>query len=218
MLLKLKQKFISKNKDNRLYQLDLPIIGLTGGISTGKSTVAEILKQMGFNIVSADQLVKTIYATDEAKIFIKREFPDAFSDDQINFKKLREIVFTDPIAKKIVEEFIYSKLPLAFTLAKDELIKITPNIKCLIYDVPLLFEKGLDAKIDLSVCVYLPRDIQKERLMKRDQITADFVEKILAEQWDIELKKSKSDAVILNTSSIDDLKIAVAKFIEIYFD
>lgn len=217
MLLKLKQKFISKNKDNRLYQLDLPIIGLTGGISTGKSTVAEILKSHGFPLLSADQLVKKIYSTEESLDFIKKNFPSAIDNGHINFKKLREIVFFDQKAKIKIETYIYSKLPNVFLQSKEEILAQIPNIQCLIYDVPLLFEKGLFQKVDLSVCVYLPRETQKKRLMARDHIEADLAEKILDEQWNIELKKSQSDVVIENIGSLKELEEEVTQFIKNYF-
>lgn len=217
MSLHLKNQFISKTPETRLYQLRLPLIGLTGGISTGKSTVAEILKKRGFHLLSADQLVKKIYSTSESLDFIKNNFPNVIDNNHINFKKLREIVFFDQEAKKKVETYIYSKLPSVFLHAQEEILKQFPNAQCLIYDVPLLFEKGLFDKVDLSVCVYLPRETQKKRLMARDQIEADLAEKILNEQWDIELKKSKSDVVISNTGSLDELELEVAQFIKNYF-
>lgn len=217
MSLSLKPEFISKTVKTRLYQLDLPIIGLTGGIATGKSTVAELLKTSGLQVLSADQLVKNIYGTTEAKEFIQTHFPQVIENNFIVFKKLREIVFSDPLAKKEVEDFIYSKLPQTFLNAKNELVKNHPQMKCLIYDVPLLFEKGLFLKVDLSICVYLTRNEQKERLMKRDQIGAELAERILNEQWDIEVKKSKADTVIENTGTLKDLEIAVNQFVTKHF-
>lgn len=217
MSLQLKNEYISKTPETRLYHLNLPLIGLTGGISTGKSTVAEILKSHGFPLLSADQLVKKIYSTEESLDFIKKNFPSAIDNNHINFKKLREIVFFDQEAKIKVETYIYSKLPSVFLHAQEEILKQFPDAQCLIYDVPLLFEKNLFQKVDLSVCVYLPREIQKKRLMARDRIEADLAEKILDEQWDIELKKSKSDVVIENIRSLKELEEEVSQFIKNYF-
>lgn len=213
----LKPEYISKNQSNRLYQLNLPIIGLTGGISTGKSTVADILRNYGFHVLSADQLVKKIYSTKEAVTFVQSNFPEAFEDSQISFKKLRHIVFSDSLSKQKTEEFIYSKLPQTFLDATKELQDQHPNMKCLVYDVPLLFEKGLFEKVDLKVCVYLNRKEQIERLIKRDQISVELAEKILNEQWDIEIKKAKSDAVIENTGTLKDLEKAVSQFVDKHF-
>lgn len=207
----LKSHFISKSPEARLYQLPIPVIGLTGGIATGKSTVAKLLAESGFAVINADQLVKNIYATQEANDFIKNHFPECLNQDQsINFKSLRKLVFEKSEIKTQVENFIYQRMPLQFKMAFNEFN--SPQV--IIYDVPLLFEKKLDQLVDLSVCVYLPQETQLERLMKRDQIDRKLAESILKEQIPIEEKKRLSKIVIENQGSIDDLKIAVNQFIK----
>ena len=214
----LKSEFILKNPNFRLYNLPIPLIGLTGGISTGKSTVAEILKAQGFQIISADKLVKSIYATKEAYQFVQNNYPQVIENNQINFKKYRELVFSDSRIKSNVEQFIYSKMPKFFNDTLKQILLSHPNTKCIIYDVPLLFEKSLDKKVDLSVCVYLPRHDQINRLMLRDNISKELAEKILNEQIDIDLKKSKANAVIDNSGDEHRLKAEVLLFINKYFN
>lgn len=208
----LKSNFISKSQANRLYQMSVPVIGLTGGIATGKSTVAQMLVDRGFAVIGADKLVKNIYATAEAKDFIHKNYPQCFNlDDQsINFKALRKLVFENPDIKSQIENFIYQRMPTQFTNAFQEFS--SPQV--IVYDVPLLFEKHLNQLVDLSVCVYLSREEQILRLMKRDQIDRSLAEKILNEQLPIDEKKRLSDIVIENTGSLDDLKIAVDHFIK----
>ncbi len=213
----LKTEFVSLNSDQRLYHLDIPIIGLTGGISTGKSTVLHLLEKAGFKIISADSLVKSIYTTEEAKYFVTNNFPSVIENNQINFKQLREIVFSDLNAKKMIENFVYSKLPDAFLNNVQTLKQTYPEMKCLMYEVPLLFERRLNNLVDLSVCIYLPRNTQKERLMKRDNISSELAEKILNEQLDIEQKKNKSKYIINNTGTLEDLASEVNGFIQHFF-
>lgn len=207
--MKLKQKFIKLSETQRLYGLDKPIIGLTGGIATGKSTVTKLLEAQGLVVLDADRLVKSIYQTQEAKDFIKTTFPEAWINNEINFQKLRELFFHHPKTKEAVEGFIYARLPKAFADAAAQNTKQPFHI----YDVPLLFEKGLDQKMDLSVLVYAPRKIQRARLMDRDGHVEDMAEKILGHQMDIEDKKLKADFVINNSAGMDELAAEVKQLL-----
>lgn len=203
--MQLKNNWISKTPETRLYQLPVPIIGLTGGIACGKSTVAKILSEKGFAIIDADQLVKRIYRQDETKAFITKEFPVCINEQQeIDFKKLRTIVFSDSQKKLIIEQFIYQRMPAQFLKAYEELPNHLKNA-FVFYDVPLLFEKGLDSKVDVSICVWIPRSKQIERLMKRDEISYQMAENILNEQIDIDIKKEKADLVLDNSQTPNQL-------------
>src|SRR4051812_34511938 len=113
----LKNNLVKLTPDKRLYQIPCPIIGLTGGIGTGKSTVAELFRAENIPVIDADRLVKNIYQETETKEYIQRHFPAAVVNSEIDFKKLREIVFVNPDAKKLVEEFIYARMPLEFKKA-----------------------------------------------------------------------------------------------------
>lgn len=199
---KLKSKWITKEQSERLYEIPVPIIGLTGGIATGKSTVAQLFRKNGFVIIDADQLVKNVYATTEALQFVSTNFNSAIVDGKIDFKKLRQLVFGSPSNQQIVENFIYSKLPGEFVKTYESL----PPAEFIIYDVPLLFEKKLDQKIDSSICVYCPRILQLDRLMKRDHIEKDLAESILDKQMDIEEKRKLSDLIIENVAGLEELE------------
>jgi dephospho-CoA kinase len=210
----LKAKFHKLQTVNRLYQFDRPVIGLTGGIATGKSTVTKLLKAKGLEVIDADQLVKKIYQKEEARFFVRDQFPQAFKGSEIDFKKLRELFFEDPKVKAEVEAFIYKKLPEAF---KEEALKISHQ-SFYIYDVPLLFEKSLNALVDLSVVVYAPRSVQRARLMDRDGHVEDMANKILSHQMDIEEKKAKADFVINNSQSIFELGAEVDQLLNQILD
>jgi len=208
--MKLKEKYIKLNSQNRLHGLNIPVIGLTGGIATGKSTVAKFLKNMGLPILDADELVKQIYSQDETKDFIKQNYPKSLRQGNIHFPTLREIFFNDPKAKEEIERFIYQRLPQAFLDALTHL----GNPDFIIYDVPLLFEKKLTSLVDLIVVVYAPRNIQCARLMKRDGVLDDMAKNILNHQQDIEDKKSKADFIIDNSMSESELGEEIEKFLK----
>jgi len=192
---KLKDQFVRLTKKERLYQLDIPIVGLTGGIATGKSTVSSFFKKEGFNIINADSLVHNIYKKKESVDFIQKNFPKALKNGSIDFKYLRKIFFEDKKNQELIENFIYKNLESAF-------LEETKNLSDLIiYDVPLLFEKDLKDKFDVVICVYCPEEIQIKRLMERDQTEKELAKKIIQSQVNIEKKKQLSDFIIDNEKS-----------------
>ena len=147
---KLNKDFISKTPKNRLYGCHLPLIGLTGGIATGKSTVAKILKEKGIPLIDADQLVKKIYKNPKTIKFISSICPEVVLDNEyIDFPKLREIFFEHHHLKEKIENYIYSELPNAFL---EEYSKLDlSHFHFIIYDIPLLFEKNLHSFFDLNI-------------------------------------------------------------------
>jgi dephospho-CoA kinase len=198
----LNTKWITKNQKNRLYQIHIPVIGLTGGIASGKSTIAELFRENDIPVIDADKLVKNIYQNIETIDFIKKNFPEVIDNDSIVFPRLRELAFNSLEIKTKLEKFIYSYLPSEFTKVFNQL----PLVSFAIYDVPLLFEKGLDQYLDATICVYAPREIQIKRLMSRDLINFELAQKILDQQISIEEKKSKADLVIDNSGTIEQIR------------
>jgi dephospho-CoA kinase len=205
----LKSQFHKLKSENRLFGLTKPVIAITGGIATGKSSVTEILRRKGLGIIDADKLVKSIYQTKKAEEFIQMNIPEAFSETGIDFRKLRELFFESPEIKKSIEEFIYPNLKDAFL--KEASTMTQQNFY--IYDVPLLFERGIDVKVDAIIVVYAPKEIQIERVIQRDRCSRDLAEKILSEQFDIESKKTKGDFVISNVGSKNELAAEVDKLL-----
>ena len=136
--MKIKNNFNRLNNESRIYKLNVPVIGLTGGIASGKSTVTAILKEKDLPVIDADQLVKGIYALPETLDFIKKNYPEVIKYGVIQFPLLRQKVFSNSDVKSKIEEFIYQRLPMAFKLAFENLHQ--PSV--VIYDVPLLFEKN----------------------------------------------------------------------------
>jgi dephospho-CoA kinase len=199
---KLNNKWVTKTSETRLYNIPVPVLGLTGGIATGKTTVAQFFKDAGTPVIDADKLVKGIYSQKESFDFVSLHFLEAIVDNAIHFKTLRELAFRTPENQQKLENFIYAQMPGAFL----EAYKLFGKHEFIVYDVPLLFEKGLFSKTDVSVCVYSPRETQLERLVKRDGISMDLAKTILDKQMDIEEKKKRSDLFIENSGAMTDLK------------
>lgn len=207
---RLKEEFHKLSSENRLYQVDHPVIGLTGGIATGKSTVAKYFEENDIPVISADALVKTVYSKPETIEFVKENWPESLTEGEIDFSILRKIAFSEDSNREKIEQFIYARMPEAF---KEHYNKFdSPEL--MVYDVPLLFEKGLAPLVDLSVCVYAPREIQIQRLKERDSIDDALASQILASQIDIEDKKEAADFIIDNSRGLEDLKKNFEKFIK----
>jgi dephospho-CoA kinase len=200
--LKLNSANIRLNAKTRLYELDIPIIGLTGGIATGKSTVSNILRDLGSPIIDADGLIKYIYNQQDTIAFIQSVSPNSILNNKINFQILRKDFFSNSELKLKIENYLYSKLPNAFNYHLSQL----NNPSFVIYDVPLLFEKFLEKEIDFTILVFAPRNIQLDRVLARDNCSVDTANKILDYQDAIESKCDKASFVVDNSQDISHLK------------
>lgn len=212
---KLKSNYIKLDQSSRLHNSPLPIIGLTGGIATGKSTSASILAEKGLFVIDADQLIKEIYTQDETIFYIKDLAPTAVENNEINFKVLRELFFNNKMLKKDIETFLYQQMPARFLKKVQE---NSTNCHFIIYDVPLLFEKELHKLVDLSVVIYAKEKTQKNRLAIRDNSSSELIDKIIDQQIPIEEKKTFSDFVIDNNSDLISLEHKIQEFISLITD
>ena len=207
-MLTLKEEYISKTPEQRLYQIDCPAIGLTGGIATGKSTVSKQLEDKGFPVICADRLVKQVYKSEETLSHLSKYYPQVLNNNEVDFKQLRELFFGDKKIQQDVEQLIYSQMPEIFLKSYHDL----NDPKVVIYDVPLLFEKGLDKLVDVKVTVYCPKEEQIKRLIKRDSISEELAENIISNQMPIDDKKEASDFVIDNSGKEADLASFLSLF------
>ena len=194
---------------DRLYNIERPIIGVTGGVATGKSTLSKILIDKNHPLICADELVKNIYAEESSKYFLKSINSDFIKNNEVDFKYLRKTFFTNIRIKKEIEEFIYSNLEYHFIEATK---KFTENY--LIYDVPLLFEKNLDQKLDFSVLIHCRKENQIDRLIKRDNITKDLALKMISSQMPLTEKVKKANLLIANDDEIKALKSQYKNLLE----
>jgi len=191
------------------------IIGLTGGIGSGKSSVAEMFKDEGAYVIDFDYLARVVVEPDTPawRDIVDYFGPEILSPDRtLNRSKLAEIVFSDAQSRKALEGFIHPRIfDKRDALLKD--IKKQDPHAVVIIDVPLLFELSLSRKFEKVVLVYVSRDVQIERAIKRGVLTEKEVEKRLKAQIPVEEKKLLSDYIINNEGSLKNTRDQVRKVI-----
>lgn len=186
-------------KDNKI------ILGLTGGIASGKSTAANFFKSRNILVFDSDLEVKRIWEENEKAITYVKDKYNIDIKTNIGKKALANLIFNDKKVIKDINDLIH---PLVFE-SIDRFIKENSNEKVLIIDMPLLFETGYYKKVDLSVLIYVDLNTQIERLMKRDNLSkSDALTRINA-QMSLEDKKALSNYIINNNK--DDIKILEEK-------
>lgn len=191
-------------------------IGLTGGIASGKSTVASILVERGAVLVDADRIAREVVLPGtELLEQVANRFGQAIlnPDGSLNRKKLGEIVFADDAARKDLEGLLHPQIRLRMKQRMQEAEDTDPG-RLVVVDVPLLYESGLQQMFEQVMVVYVPRPKQLERLMARDGITAAQAEQRLNAQMDIEKKRELADIVINNEGSLTDTIRQIDHFIE----
>lgn len=175
-------------------------VALTGSIGTGKSTACTMLKLLGFYIIDTDTIAHKLL--DKHNIQITNLFGQNVSvDNKIDRKKLGSIVFNDKNMLNKLEKFIHP-------LIHQEVLRLSRQQdkykKPYLIDIPLFFEKG-SYDIEKSIVVYTPREIQLQRLMKRDNLTQEEALKRASLQLDIQKKKELATYVIDNSKDLSHL-------------
>ncbi len=181
---------------------------LTGGIATGKSTVAKMLEKEGFSIIDADKVAHSmldLHAEDIAMLFGE----GILKEGAIDRKALGNIVFSDAQARQKLENFLH---PLIREEIESQASVFDAHKLPYIIDIPLFFEtKSYDIK-EVAL-VYAPLKIQRERLMARDGFSKEQADNRLNAQISIELKKAQSSYIIDNSQDMLFLEDEVAQFI-----
>lgn len=218
---KLKNSYIRLNQKNRLYGLTLPLIGLTGGIASGKSSVSDILRQLGMGVICADQLIKAIYELPQTHAWLRENVSTTIieANNLINFKKLRELFFGDMKLQNKLENFLYPQLENVF-LHQLEMIISDSNVNknFIFYDVPLLFEKKMEGFFDLNILTYASPSTQIQRLIARDKIDEKLAQEILSKQLPIETKRKSANFIIENDHEKDKMPELVNSLLQNILD
>lgn len=184
-------------------------IALTGGIATGKSTVASLLALNGMRVIDADSISHDIL--DASSEWVKETFGDEYVEKgKVNRAKLGSLIFSDEKKKKILEEFLHPKIRKEI---ENQSIKQDSFKFPYLIDIPLFFEKaGYDIKE--SVVVYTPSDIQLERFMKRNGYSKEESLRRINSQMSIEEKKKRATWVIDNSKDLKHLQHECEEFVE----
>lgn len=170
-------------------------IGLTGGIGSGKSTVAKIFETLGIPVYYADAEAKRLMNSSETlKKVIRQNFGEAtYENDQLNRKYLAGIVFNNPEKLELLNALIH---PVTINDAEQWMQQQSAPYS--IKEAALLFESGATENLDFIVGVYAPQALRIKRVMKRDGLTADEIMKRINRQVNEEMKMKLCDFVITN--------------------
>lgn len=180
-------------------------IALTGGIATGKSTVAGMFAKLGAFILDADKASRKAVEADSPCRQELLEFlgPDYFGEGgQLERRKLRERIIVDPQCRTRVNAILHPFVYACMDREWEEITAANPGATA-IFDIPLLFETGAAHLFDAIILVYVPAEVQIGRLMERDGLTRPEAEKTLTMQLPIESKKALSHFVIDNSSDLE---------------
>jgi dephospho-CoA kinase len=181
------------------------IVGLTGGIASGKSAAAQLFSELGIPVVNADLIAKEISETDEkAKNAILNRFGTT------DRKKLREIIFADPRAKADLENILHPLVHDESIRIFQELAKKNPLI---IYEAAILVETGRHRGLDGLIVVEAPKEIRLKRLCERDKVSSTLAEKMIGAQLSDEDRNKHATWILRNDSTTDSLKKQIKEFL-----
>lgn len=205
--------FDSAQADLKALKGEIPLIGLTGGIGSGKTAVSDLLGKLGAGVIDTDLISHQITAPGGKAIpLITKEFGADFIDPQgaLDRPKMRALVFADSNARQALEKITHPLIQQetakqAFELAKS-------GAPYLVFVVPLLIESGSWVNlIDYLIVVDCPEETQIQRVMHRSNMTRLDVENILKAQTSRKFRLAAANAVIENQGSLDELKSEVLK-------
>lgn len=176
-------------------------VGLTGGIASGKTTVANLFAELGAGIVDTDRVAREVVDPGEPGLAAVREAfgPSVMSSSgQLDRRALRSVVFADPEKRRKLEAILH---PLIRARTLEKLDQVEAPYALVV--VPLLLETGFESLVDRVAVVDCPREMQLERLLLRDGIDPDEAESMLGAQMDRETRLARADDVIDNSGDLD---------------
>jgi dephospho-CoA kinase len=178
------------------------IIGLTGNIGSGKSTVAAFLREMGYPVLDADLLAER--ARELKKAELKALFPEAFLGEELDRRRLAQLVFSDPQRLRALEELIH---PEVRRLLEEELSRLEAPL--VFVEIPLLFEKGWEGRLQGTILVAAPLEERLKRAMARSGLSREEVLARERAQMPEEEKRRRATWVLENRGSLEDLRAQV---------
>ncbi len=187
------------------------VIGLTGGIASGKSTVARIIIDYGIPVIDADQLARDVVLPGSEGL---RQIVEFFgravlqADGTLDRAALAEIIFSEPSARHKLESILHPAIKALAEIRLD--VFRQQGVPAVFYMAPLLVEAGATDRVDEVWVVYVDRVTQLERVQKRDLLSYEEAEKRLAAQMSMDLKRTYARIVIDNCGGVEALQEKVA--------
>jgi dephospho-CoA kinase len=193
------------------------VIGLTGGIATGKSTIARLLQDQGAALIDADVLAREVVEPGQPAL---EEIREAFgeraldADGRLDRAWLARTIFADPALRRCLEEILHPRVRERARQRLAALAAHEPPPGLVVWVVPLLFETGLHEQLDEVWVVAATPETQMARLMARDGLDEAEARRRIAAQWPLERKLEMADRVIDNEGSPGDLLPQVLRALE----
>ncbi len=185
------------------------VVGITGGIGSGKSMVSSILKAMGYAVYNADIEARAIMNTNQMVVEdIKQLFgDDVYEKGTLNRPRVAELVFDNPTLLANLNSIVHPAVANHF----EEWKRLHANAKILFKEAAILFESGANKQVDAVIAITAPQELKIERVCKRDGISRNQVIQRMANQLPDKELVAKSDFLIVN----DEVKLLVPQVIEI---
>lgn len=187
------------------------VVGLTGSIGMGKSTVAAYLASKGVPVFDADAEVHRLYQG-EAVPAISAVFPDVIKGSEVDRELLAAAVARSPAKLKQLEAIVHPlvvKSEIEFLRQQEE-----RGAQLAVLEIPLLFETGADARVDVTIVVSAPESVQRERVRERPGMTEAKLASLLARQLPDAEKRARADFVVDSAASLDDMYGQIDRLIE----
>jgi dephospho-CoA kinase len=194
------------------------VLGITGSIGMGKTTVANMLSGMGIPIHDADAAVHHLLAAKGKAVEpVAKKFPEALKIDTagrpyIDRHILGRIVFSDREKKRMLEDILHPMVRAESDAFKEKMKEEGYEIVAL--DIPLLFETGGEKRVDITICVSATPEHQRERVLARPGMTSEKFDKIVAGQLPDSEKRKRADYVICTDEGIEDTKRQIREVVE----
>jgi len=189
---------------------------LTGGIGSGKSTAARFFREAGATVIDADILARrAVQPGQPALEEIRQSFGEAVirDDGTLDREMLGRLAFSDVEVRARLNAIVHPRVQAMAEREIAEALAASPD-GLVVYDVPLLFETGAEARVDLVAVVYAPAEVQERRLRRRDGMDAEAIRARLRSQDDIEEKARRADVVLDNGGTPEDLRRQVMELVE----
>ena len=195
------------------------VIGLTGGIGTGKSTVSRKLRERGYPVIDLDVISREVITYPEVIDELVRNFGNEILEEQnevsgkknISRNKLRQTVFKDEKKVAVLNSIMH---PPIIEEMRGQIKELRQKYKTVFVEVQLLFEVKLEKEFDMTVLVYADRKTQIERVLKRDGRSEGEVQEIINAQMSMDEKRKLSNYIIENNGNSEMLDLEIEKFIK----